>query len=291
MLVSKAFAKPEELAATFFLKKAIKVDHQFHLSKMALEVQAAVLQHIQRINLCRLFANEEDVFFGNPQTVYDSFERFKNVATILKSLPNLQRIDITFNWFCTPIARFEGHGGLALEDRDYREAIKYVVGRANNTECILPTNPAFQTPLNDNISYVAEGFIADCESYASQSLWRFPHPRSSDLVHYIEGLGADVEIVFHVKICITSHSSPCESYCTTTDRSDLKFCWARREMWSSCRKRARHVKGQISTRDWILRFQYDGEEHAVSQKLVYDLAHSSAGGSDYFQITGMSEDL
>lgn len=163
--------------------------------------------------------------------------------------------------------------------------------------------PFFQPEAHvDVLSNAVASFIGDRRSgstprfsagYESSLAWTRPHNWMRRLIQQTKE--TNIEIVFHVTLCITTryfvsaeYSYPQRTYAGRLRNAMHDSCWSNRsrpqQFFATTRRDdgylEMHTPAQMSTKDWMLRVRdHDGKQYAFYQGIAYQMLHAKSRAS------------
>lgn len=269
LTVSKNFVTPSEFAFAVLSTAVVKFRSSRELRRLLDEVSATTKQFIRKICLNRVLTEHTyDGYFEH----LDLFEKFTSMAKVLSEMPELKQIHISMDSYCVEIGKFLwNHIPIVSPTRAVvNELIHYTLA------CDKEKGLAYAgyRPYYDQLSQIVTAFTRDrTKKYRSHHLVR-PHAWVRRLIHSTEGKG--IEVIFDINLCVRSGGLPRIQF------HYPRFCYSDRDAgWCSSSQDPgyMHFPASMSTRDWLLKVNFENKEYAIPQEMARDMLHAPARGS------------
>lgn len=263
LLVSKTFITPDEFAFAILSSAKLTFHSYNEIRRLTAEVPPSFKEIIRHIHLSRTHA-QDDLYI-------DTFNGFSAIdKTLSTHMPKLRRVDISWPGHCAQVAlcSMSDSPDAGAEDPMCSSMVEAILSEKSQGEI-----SAGRVLHRNCFSHIAASFIGDRSTKRYSHNWTRPLGWIRRLMSYAED--RNIEVVLHMEVCVAYINRPSPGMLMRRN-SDMvqSTCWSlsgpRLHMayWQT------HLEAKMSSRDYMLRVEYNGQTFAYHQKLAYDLLHS-----------------
>lgn len=259
LTVSKNFITPEEFAFAVLSTAQLRLYQSNDLRRLSKEASAVSKQCIREIYFRRSLYRVKD----NGYLQYrDCFEDLGNVERILSEMSELKQIYISWNEYCAEIGHYENWNDPTPEERS--DMYNYMLSQGKRSEV-----PDTVKQHYERLHKIIASAIRDRSRANSIQYWTRPFKWIRQVVQYAEKKG--IEVIFEVDLCI-SDMYVGSRRCIDDERNP---CWSNQK-WGQgyfVQSQPAHVPATMSTKDYMLRVEFEDRKYSFYQELAYEMLH------------------
>lgn len=267
LLVSKTFITPDEFAFAILSSAKLTFYSVNEIRRLTAEVPSSFKESIRRIHLVRDYIMVYHLYRNCYRDVFDGFSAIEKTLSV--HMPQLRQVFVSWPAYCAQIAVSRVVEGEAVTNDDHWSRVAKYVLRADPDQ----DPPEGRLSRTNSLSHVAASFLGNRSTKTQGYNWIRPLPWLRRLILCSES--TSFEVILQITICI-AYIFPVGSV-QAPDEGDIvhQSCWSTNNWYRPRTSHWQfHLDAEMSTRDYMLRCEYEGEKYAYHQKLAHDLLHA-----------------